>query len=185
MREIWEEIKTDCESGARRLIAEYGDRLYAAALLLSPGAADAEELVFRTFERAVSRIDQFKPSGGFYGWLYVIMLNFRRMDLRKNQPDVVPVGTTASLPEVADTSLMDVLSGVDAEAVRGAIRRIPCYLAEVLVLRFFEGWSMEEMAETLGIPVGTVKSRLHHAKAAFRTAFLDAPAGIAEVEHDR
>ncbi len=184
MRDIWDEIKTDCESGSRRLVAEYGDRLYAAAQLLCPNAADAEELVFRTFERAVSRIVQFKPEGEFYGWLYVIMLNFRRMDLRRNQPDVVSVGTTADLPEVADSSFMDELSGVDAEAVRGAIRRIPYGLAEVLVLRFFEGWSMDEMAEILGIPVGTVKSRLHHAKAAFRTAFLDVSTGIAEVHND-
>ncbi len=65
MCEIWEEIKNDCESGARRLVAEYGDRLYAAAILLCPSAADAEELVFRTFERAVSRNGQFK-SGGEY-----------------------------------------------------------------------------------------------------------------------
>ena len=185
MRDIWEEIKEDRESGTRRLVAEYGDRLYAAALLLCLTAADAEELVFRTFERAVSRIGQFKPGGAFYGWLYVIMLNFRRMDLRRNQPDVVSVGTTADLPEVADTSFVDALSGVDAEMVRRSLRRIPYGLAEVLVLRFFEGWSMDEIAEILEIPVGTVKSRLHHAKAAFRTAFLEVPTGFAEVDHDR
>ena len=86
---------------------------------------------------------------------------------------------------MADTSFVDALSGVDAEAVRGAIRRLPCGLAEVLVLRFFEGRSMEEIGGILGIPVGTVKSRLHHAKAAFRTAFLETPKGIAEVDHDR
>ena len=183
-RDIWEEIRDDCESGARRLVSEYGDRLYAAALLLCPSEADAEELVFRTFERAVARIDQFKPVGEFYGWLYVIMLNFRRMDLRRNKPDVVSVGTSADLPESADTSFMDLLSGVDAEMVRGAMRRIPCGFAEVLVLRFFEGWSMDEIAEILGVPAGTVKSRLHYAKAAFRTAFLDAPTGNAEVDRD-
>lgn len=186
MRDIWDEIKRDCESGARRLVGEYGDRLYAAAQLLCQNAADAEELVFRTLERAVSRIGQFKPDGGsFYGWLYVIMLNFRRMDLRRNRPDVVSVGTAADLPEVADTSFIDGLAGVDAEAVRRAIRRIPYASAEVLVLRFFEGWSMEEIAGTLEIPVGTVKSRLHHAKAAFRKMFSDAPTGCAEVDHDR
>ena len=185
MLDIWEEITRDCERGSRRLVAEYGDRLYAAALLLCPCAADAEELVFRTLERAVSRIDQFQPNGGFYGWLYVIMLNFRRMDLRKNQPDVISVGTTADLSDRADTTFVDALSGVDTEAVREAIRRLPYGLAEVLVLRFFEGWSMEEIAGILEIPVGTVKSRLHHAKAAFRTAFLAAPTGIEEVDYDR
>ena len=75
MRGIWDEIRTDCESGARRLVAEYGNRLYAAALLLCRNAEDAEELVFRTFERAVSRIGQYEPKGEFFSWLYVIMLN--------------------------------------------------------------------------------------------------------------
>ena len=184
MREIWEEIRKDSESGARRLVAEYGDRLYAAALLLCPSAADAEELVFRTFERAVSRIGQFNPVGEFYGWLYVIMLNFRRMDLRRRQPDIVSVGTTADLGEIPDTALIDALSGIDAEAVRKTIRGMPYGFAEVLVLRFFEGRSMEEIAVMLEIPVGTVKSRLHHAKAAFRTAFLNAETGIEEANHD-
>lgn len=177
MCDIWDEIREDREIGARRLVAEYGDRLYAAALLLCPNASDAEELVFRTFERALSRIDQFKPGGGFYGWLYVIMLNFRRMDLRRNQPDFVPVGTVADIPEVADTSFIDVLSGVDTESVRGTIRKLPYSFAEVLVLRYFEGRSMEEIATMIQIPVGTVKSRLYHAKTAFRAAFLNVPRG--------
>ena len=48
MSDIWEELRRDRESGARRLVAEYGNRLYAAALLLCKNAADAEELVFRS-----------------------------------------------------------------------------------------------------------------------------------------
>ena len=170
MRGIWDEIRTDCESGARRLVAEYGNRLYAAALLLCRNAEDAEELVFRTFERAVSRIGQYEPKGEFFSWLYVIMLNFRRMDLRRQGPDVVSVGSVTDLPEEEDTSLVDALSGVDAEGIRLALRRIPYIFAEVLVLRFFEGRSMEEIAAMAEIPVGTVKSRLYNAKAAFRAA---------------
>ena len=44
MPDIWEELRADRESGARRLVAEYGNRLYAAALLLCKNAADAEEV---------------------------------------------------------------------------------------------------------------------------------------------
>lgn len=168
MRGVWDEIKADCESGARRLVAEYGNRLYAAALLLCPNAQDAEDLVFRTFERAVSRIGQYKPQGEFFSWLYAIMLNFRRMDLRRREPDIVLVGAVADLPEVEDALLAESLSVVDAEGVRLALRKIPYILSEVLVLRFFEDKSMDEIAAIVGIPVGTVKSRLHNAKAALR-----------------
>ena len=166
MQVVWGEIGSDSERGARRLVAEYGNRLFAAALLLCRNETDAEDLVFRTFERAVERIGQYKPTGEFYGWLYIIMLNFWRMDVRRMQPDVVCAGSTVDLPEVPDPSLSDSLAGVDAEAIRAAVRRLSPMLAEVVVLRFFEGRSMEEMAEMLDVPEGTVKSRLYNAKAA-------------------
>ena len=168
MNDIWDEIRADRESGARRLVAEYGNRLYAAALLLCGNTADADELVFRAFERAVSRIERYEPSGDFFSWLYVIMLNFRRMDLRRNRPDVISVGTPQELPEVCDEALADTLSGLDAELIRAAVGRLPPMFSEVLVLRYFEGRSMEDISTIVGVPVGTVKSRLHNAKAAFR-----------------
>lgn len=150
-------------------MAEYADRLYAAALLLCSNEVDAEDLVFRTFERAVVRIHQFKPDGSFFSWLYVIMLNFRRMDLRRKSPDIVSVGSMEDLPIVADTSFEETLSGVDAEGMRQALQKLPYAMREVLVLRFFEGWSMQEIADKIEIPVGTVKSRLNHAKAALKS----------------
>ena len=180
MSDIWDEIRADCESGARRLVAEYGNRLYAAALLLCKNAADAEELVFRTFERAVARIGQYEPKGEFFSWLYVIMLNFLRMDLRKNEPEIISVGSPQDLPEVLDAKLAEALSSVDAETVRAAVRNLPGIQSEVLVLRFLEGRSMEEISAMIGIPVGTVKSRLHHAKAALRDALAELRNGGAQ-----
>ena len=166
-------MRTDCESGARRLVAEYGNRLYAAALLLCKNAADAEELVFRTFERAARHIAQYEPKGDFFSWLYVIMRNFRLMDLRKNEPEIVPIGAPQDLPEMSDAKLAEALSSLDAETVRTAVRNLPSIQSEVLVLRFLEGWSREEISAMIGIPVGTVKSRLHNAKAALREALAE------------
>ena len=51
--EVWQEIAKNAEHGAERLVAEYGDRLYAAATLLRRNNGDAEELVFRTLAQAV------------------------------------------------------------------------------------------------------------------------------------
>ena len=98
--EIWELVRRDAERGAERMVAEYGNRLLSAATLMCRNDQDAEELVFRTLERAVRKIRQFKPTGDFYKWLYTILLNFRRMDARKRQLDVVAFGTTADLPQI-------------------------------------------------------------------------------------
>ena len=148
------------------MVAEYGNRLLAAATLMCRNDVDAEELVFRTFEQAVKKIRQFKPAGDFYKWLYTIMLNFRRMDIRRRHPDVVAFGTTADLPEVPIASFIDVVSAADAEAVRAAVKGLSEVHREVTVLRYFEGRTVEDIAEMLGVPVGTVKSRLHHARIA-------------------
>ena len=64
--EVWQAIRKDRERGAERLVAEYGNRLYAAAVLLCANDHDAEELVFRTFDQAVKKIRQFDPSRNFF-----------------------------------------------------------------------------------------------------------------------
>ena len=83
--EIWQEIINDRERGARVLVAVYQDRLLAAALMLCHDRAAAEDLLFRTFSRALAKMSTFRPNTNFYNWLYTIMINFRRMDLRKEK----------------------------------------------------------------------------------------------------
>ncbi len=83
--EVWQEIIKDRERGARILVAVYKDRLFASALILCRDQHAAEELVFRTFARAIDRISSFRPNTNFYNWLYTILINFRRMDLRREK----------------------------------------------------------------------------------------------------
>ena len=157
--EIWQEIAKSAERGARRLVAEYGDRLYAAATLLCRNNGDAEELVFRTLAQAVDKIRQFRPSGDFFSWLYTILLNFHRMELRKNRPNLVLVGSPQDLPQLP-------VGGNDdaAEEMREMVRELPPQIRETVVLKYFAGMSIDEVATTLDIPPGTVKSRLFTAK---------------------
>ena len=83
--EIAEEISTCPESGARRLIAEYGDRLYDTAFRLCQDESAARDLVNRTFWRAIERIGLFSGASSMYTWLYAILVNFWRMDLRQKK----------------------------------------------------------------------------------------------------
>ena len=162
--EVWQEIRKDWERGAERLVAEYGNRLYAAAVLLCANAQDAEELVFRTFDQAVKKIRLFDPSRNFFTWLYAIMLNFHRMNHRRRRVEEVPMGAAEDLPEQ--------VVGTPAEAqdagdeVANAICALSPPLREVVVLRYFADKTVEEIAAALNIPIGTVKSRLHNAREA-------------------
>ena len=166
--EVWQEIAKNAEHGAQRLVSEYGDRLYAASTLLCRNGGDAEDLVFRTLARAVDKIRQYKPSGDFFSWLYKILLNFHRMEGRKKRPDIVPVGSAQDLPQISSTG------GNDAGAeLREMVRRLPPQIRETVILKYFSGMSIEEVSETLGVPQGTVKSRLFNAKRILADEFKE------------
>ena len=160
--EVWQEIRKNRERGAERLVAEYGNRLYAAAVLLCANDHDAEELVFRTFDQAVKKIRQFDPSRNFFTWLYAIMLNFHRMNHRRRRVEVVPMGVAEELPEQTADPTAETQDADDE--VANAIRALSPPLREVVVLRYFADKTVAEIAAALDIPVGTVKSRLYNAR---------------------
>ena len=179
--EIYEQIRADREEGARRLVGEYRTRLQAAAMLLCGNAHTAEDLVFRAFEKAINRIDDFRPTGSFYYWIYTILLNFWRMDQRKRsvRQELMPKD---ELPETADTRpdpYQQMLFAGTAEAVRSAVQKLPDEFREVVVLRYFEELSTPEIARIVGVPEGTVRSRLHYAREA-----LDAMLSSTELSPD-
>ena len=78
-------MKDNPQTGAHRLIAEYGNRLYAAALILVHESHAAEDLVARTIRQAMIKIRLYDEKYSFWNWLYIILLNFHRSDLRKNK----------------------------------------------------------------------------------------------------
>ena len=163
--EIWQEIIKNRERGARALVAIYQDRLFAAALILCRDPRAAEELLFRTFARAVVKISSFRPSTSFYNWLYTIMINFRRMDIRKEKGS--PVTFTDAPPETTteETPFTALAAKADHAAIRAAVAELSEPLKEVVLLRYFEGLQQDEIAQTLALPLGTVKSRLNYARA--------------------
>ena len=156
--EIYEEIRADREMGARRLVAEYRPRLETAARLLCADPHKAEDLVFRAFERAIFRIDEFRPTGSFYYWIYTILLNLHRMDVRKPTARNEVVVAQEDMPEVEDKSARNPFEAFafrgSADAVRTAVNKLPESYREVVVLRYFEELTTPEIAKITGLPEG-------------------------------
>lgn len=168
--EIAEEISTCPESGARRLIAEYGDRLYDTAFRLCQDESAARDLVNRTFWRAIERIGLFSGASSMYTWLYSILVNFWRMDLRqKKKMDILLFqDEMPDCPDERPDPAEALAAKADSETIRNAIAELPEYYRVVVVFRYFEDMSVPEIAVVLGIPEGTVKFRLHKAKNMMR-----------------
>lgn len=167
--EIWEDIAVNADDGAKRLVAEYGDRLFSAAVCICGNESDAEDLVFRTLSHAIAKIGQYGKRCSFFSWLYSILANFHRMDMRKK-------GSTAlvfcdELPEQEDfapnpAERLD--SQTEADVVHEATAQLPEPLREIIVLRYFEDLSLREISALLKLPLSTVKFRLHFAKRKLR-----------------
>ncbi|MDB5527216.1 MAG: sigma-70 family polymerase sigma factor [Devosia sp.] len=140
-------------------------RRYARALTRNIDLAD--DLVQDCLERAISRRALFRPTGPVRAWLFTILLNLYRNSLRSSHRrgqtvdiDTIPEPSTPA-PQPGHIAL--------AEMAR-AIETLPLDQKEALLLIALEGLSYTEAATILGIPQGTLMSRLGRARAALRVA---------------
>lgn len=141
-------------------------RLYRAAALLA-AEAEAADLVQEVFLVASRRRAAFDGSAAPYTWLYGILRNLAR-DRRRKQ------ARRARLRPVDDRRSRDperlLAAERDRARVRAAVRRLPDGHREVVALYYLDELPVAEVARRLGVPPGTVKSRLFKARAALRRA---------------
>ncbi len=159
------------------LVARYGQRIYTLAYRMAGNEADARDLVQEALIRVWRHLRTVDPAAALEGWLYRIVANLFIDMLRRRPPARVdsldaPVATPrgGAVPrEVADpradleAAVLD--RHLDAD-VQAALLALPADVRAVVVLCDIEGYSYEEIAGMLQIPVGTVKSRLHRARRA-------------------
>jgi RNA polymerase sigma-70 factor (ECF subfamily) len=147
-------------------------RRYAHALMRN--ATDADDLVQETLLRALSKSHLWQEGSDLRAWLFTIMHNSRVNDVRR----AVRTGISASEDELGRIGV----SGGQHERislgeVQAAIDRLPEEQRATILLVGLEGLDYEEAAAVLGIPLGTVRSRLSRARAQLRE-WVDEPARV-------
>jgi RNA polymerase sigma-70 factor (ECF subfamily) len=146
------------------------DALYRVALRLTGDASQAEDLVQDTMLKAYRSWRQYRPGTNAKGWLLTILRNTFINDYRRRKHEPVAMDLEAVEPYALDRSIQEVdpegsfFSQIVDAKVLEAIDALPEEFREVLVLSDVEGMRYAEIAETLQIPVGTVKSRLFRAR---------------------
>ena len=145
-------------------------RRYARALAGDRTAAD--DLVQDTLERSWSKLHLYRRGTDLRAWMFTIMHNVYVNQLRAMRPSVPLDDEMPELTQPARETDTLVLRNLDS-----AIRRLPPEQREVLLLVALEEMSYEEAAGTLGIPIGTVMSRLARAREKLRAMMAGLPPG--------
>ncbi len=145
--------------------------LYNLAHWLTQDRSDAEDLVQETFAKALKGFDSFQPGTNFRAWIYRILRNTfltsrtglkASISLDDEDDPQTPTPATTQTPE----SIL--LARADHDAIQRALRELPVAHREIIVLCDVEEMSYREIGEALGIPIGTVMSRLARARKAMR-----------------
>ena len=165
---------------AERLVVTFGDRAYRLAIGITRSTEDAEEAVQDAFWSVIRKIDTFRGESAFGSWLYRIVANAAYQKLRVRSSRRAEISLEDVLPafheEGPGASSVDWSADLDDPArstelrlvLDAAIEELPADYRTVLTLHDVEGLSNAEVAEVLGVTIGTVKSRVHRARLFLR-----------------
>ena len=166
-----EEAVFRCQQGDRDafrfLVEQYKDVLHGTAYLMTHDRALAEEQVQEAFLSAWQGIRGFQRGRPFKPWLVRILVNSVLAQRRRRQVATAPLDDSAAGPdEAGPDELVEALE--DRETVRKALDRLSPEHRQVLVLRYFADLTVPQVAQSIKVREGTVKSRLHRALGQLR-----------------
>ena len=169
-RDLVEAARNGDREAYADLIRVRGDRLYALAQRVLRDVDRAEDALQDALVIAWRDLPGLRDPDRFDAWLHRLVV---RACLAEATRERRLVANLRVLPVDIPTAGDDFMSVADRDQLEQGFRRLTPQQRALLVLRHFEGREPTEIAEILGIPVGTVRSRLHHAHRAMRAA-LDA-----------
>lgn len=182
----------------RVLVERYQGRVFRLAQRVLRDPEQARDAVQEAFLKVYGSLRRFEGRSSFYTWLYRLVLNLC-LDMRRRDrsdrhvewsearaDDVLTTGEIPTeLPRDGGSASPEAAVGRSQLRTRmvAAIQDLPDNARETLVLREVEGLSYAEIAQVLGIPKGTVMSRLHYARKRVQKELIDS--GLVEAEADR
>jgi RNA polymerase sigma-70 factor, ECF subfamily len=164
------------------LVRRYQDRLYNTVYRQLDNAEDAQDVVQEAFLNAYQSLDSFKGHSEFFTWLYRIAVN-TAISLKRKQRVTLSIDAGRngehSIEPLDGSEYSRPGQGLERaeeeRRVQEALNRLSPEHRMVLILKDMEGQKYETMAEILEVPIGTIRSRLHRARAELRD-ILQTPA---------
>ena len=165
-----------CQRGDRsafeRIVAMWERPLFYYLRRLAPSEEDTWDLLQETWLKVFRAIGSIRDPRTLPAFLYRTARNTAISRLRMpGFHEITTAGNDADVTALQPSPDDDVSAFDDAEQVHHALDQLPMPQREALTLYFLQDLSLEEIAELLGVPVGTVKSRMHYGKQAVRKLF--------------
>ena len=177
-RAVIQRIRSGDADAFHELVDRYAGRLYSAAYALVGNSADAEDVVQETLAGAFTSARSFRGEASVKTWLLKILVRqaARNRRSRKRWRFLSLSLSSDGSTDDAATPMEPAVKGSQGEAesrldVPEMLKVLSFEHREVIMLRELQGMSYEEMAETLGVPRGTVESRLHRARRELKDKF--------------
>lgn len=168
MSENLQKILAECKKGnrlaQRALYEHFKEKMFAVCLRYADNREDAEDFLQEGFVKVFRDLHQFQGLGSFEGWVRRVIVNVALQHLKK-QKNMLPtfeLDARATMPD-EDTSVFEADEDM-AVALISLMQKMPAGFRTVLNLYVLEGFSHAEIADMLGISVGTSKSQLNRAK---------------------
>lgn len=166
------------------LVRRYQDRLFNTVVRILGNADDAADIVQESFLHAFVKLDAFKGDARFFTWLYRIAVN-ASISMKRKQRVVISTDSREALPALVESVDKSEVSRPESalerreriERLEAALNRLTPDHRAVIVLKEIEDLSYESISEILGVPVGTVRSRLHRARLDLRDQLMKESVG--------
>lgn len=181
-QETLKRFKSGDSSAFGGLVDRYQERLYRVLVRICMDHHDAEDLLQEVFVKAYRSLANFHGDSQLFTWLYRIAVNTALSHRRKGRGRAAVLsldqgrgeeGPALDPPDPARGAPAEAEASEEVEKVRKSIASLDDDHRTVIVLKDIEGLRYEEIAEILGCPRGTVKSRIHRARVAVRDKLKD------------
>ena len=154
------------------LVARYQRLVASVAWRYGIGQMEIEDVVSEVFLKAYQNLHRFRPEHAFSTWLYRLAVNHVIDHTRRQRKERGRTEMPRSLPDPAPSADDGIESGERATLVRSALGELKPHYRSVLFLVYVEGLKVDEVAGVLGLPPGTVKTRLMRGREALRRVLV-------------
>ncbi len=183
-KELVKESASDRNARFERDAMQFADQLYAAALRYTKNPEDAKDLVQDTYLKAFASFHQFEAGTNLKAWLYRVLQTTFINNYRKaqRQPQLTADAevedwqlykSASHTPDQGKSAEISALENLPDSDIKRALNEIPEEFRMAVYLADVEGFSYKEISEIVGVPAGTVMSRLHRGRKQLREKLTD------------